>query len=247
MAQDVDDLEYNEFLLILQKKFPNLYEKAQERSFAICVPHSRHLDGFKMEGFKPSQQLYEKYIFEPSSYFKGEFDSLCKPAIKVRIAEGNLRITHPTMKDFSLKILQEETYYNDSYQAFHIYCMDGTFEKTNPSLASPVSSSAVESLKDKFFQSRSSLQEFEQVLITYASSAANNLDKLAHQFIESYFIVRGYLEELGEKLQGIRDEVLRDAVRSPDLAAVKSDPRLLGILSDAVECCLLNKVLSIEF
>jgi hypothetical protein len=234
MAYDNDDLEYNECFTNLQKKFPKLYEKAQENCFMICIPHNRYSDSTK-----PSLSFYEKHILQPSPYFKNEYESLHKPPIKIRVLEGVLQVTHPSLGTYTVKILHEESYYNKAYQAFRILCIDGTFEK--PSTLLSTQSFSGESFKDKFFDTRSTLKEFETLMASYPP-AQKLLDTLAKQFNDGYVVVRGYLDALSDKLEGMRDEIALEWVKSPEIAQVRTDPRLPNVLNEAVECCLLTKV-----
>lgn len=204
----------------------------------VCVPHSKVLGNFK-----PSLQLFEKYVLQPSAFYKNEWESISKPPLKCRLQEGNLlQVTLPTTSEkLMVKILFEESYYNSSFQAHRVICVDNLFEP-KPS----GKGSAPEPTVDGVFETRSTFKENEQFLATYTQSMKPLLE-LTKVFNESYIVVPGYIDHLIERLESIRDELREVAASSPRLASVRSDPRLAATLNDALECCIFEKVYSKAF
>ena len=133
---DAEDLDYNPFFSTLQKKYPKLYDKAQETNSLICVPQTSSLTNFK-----PSQQLYEKYIFTPSPFLKGEYESIGKPVIKLRMHDNILHLVLPSGEKLDVKVLVEETYYNKSFQPFRVLCIDNMLFESGKGSATGSSSS----------------------------------------------------------------------------------------------------------
>lgn len=230
---DTEDLEYNAFFSGLKKRFPKLYEKIEESCLTVCVPHSKVL-----HNFKPSLQFFEKYVLQPSPFFKNEWESISKPPLKCKLQDGNiLLVTLPSSEKVNVKILFEESYYNSQLQAHRVICVDNLFE-SNPSGKLQIQDTAGTSI----FDSRSTYKENEGFLVTYTSCMKPLFDR-AKEFNESYMVVPGYIDHLVERLQSLRDELREIAFASPRLASVRTDPRLPTSIDDAIECCLFEKVL----
>lgn len=235
MAEN-EDLEYNPFLSALQKRFPKLYERVQDACFLVCVPHSRCL-----QNFKPSLQVFEKYVFQPSPFFKNEWESISKPPIKIKLLDGEggaLQVTFPTGERASVKIMFEETYYNKGFQPHRMMCIERFFDAP----PSAESSSPPQTRKDDIFESRSTFRDHEQFLSAYTGVTKQLVD-LTTLFNRSYVVVPGYLEHLTNRLQSMRDELFEVAIASPKLAHVRADPRLPNVINDALECCICEKVI----
>jgi hypothetical protein len=229
-----EDLEFNVFFSTLQKRFPKTYERAQESCLLICIPQSKAL-----VNFRPTQQMFERHIFQPSPLFKNEWDSISKPSIKIHLPEGQslLQVTLPTGEKLSVKVLFEEKHYNSSFQPFKILCLDYFIDEKAP----PPPPSTAKKSAPGIFEQRSTYRENETFLKSF-TSAMGPLNDRTSLFNTGYVIVPGFLEHMAERLMNMRDEIAEIAMRSSALAAARSDSRLPDTVNEAIECCMLEKV-----
>ncbi|ESO82418.1 hypothetical protein LOTGIDRAFT_237017 [Lottia gigantea] len=238
MSYDMDELDINPFFRALQTTFSDLYEKAQEKCYLVCVPQKSNLVGASI-----NQKLLESHILRPSPYFKGQYISQYNPDNQTVSIEDNGQIIHLLQgyKDKkTIRILSEELAYNKNYQPYKILIVEEPFEirSTGAALSSTKESPINDLLipKSTFTESKCFLQS-----ITEFSKVLQEIDKAISDFNQHYMVLKDYLEDVADRIQFIVANLSEKCI-SCSKKKIHSDPRFKDVLYGAVESYFLGMV-----
>ncbi|KFM62899.1 Ankyrin repeat domain-containing protein 27, partial [Stegodyphus mimosarum] len=230
MALMFDDLEANPFFNALQTKFVHKFKELQRNLWLICVPCGKSLKGLSI-----TQDFVDYHVLKPSPFFKSHFITTDANS------KGSFEIDEGTIKtpSGSVKILMEETAYNEDYKPYRILII----ERPLCSSEKKVELQSVDVSNKDFI-----LSEIECTLFleSFPGSAdiLKMLDKKIRVFNSSYMVLPQYLEDAAAKLRSISCSAAEEFCRllkhtSFDLF---SNKKLSAVVENYVLCHVHDKV-----
>ncbi|XP_078335273.1 ankyrin repeat domain-containing protein 27-like isoform X2 [Crassostrea virginica] len=125
---EVDELDVNPIFRALQKQHQDLYDKAQENCYIVCIPQTSSLVNISV-----TKELIATHILKPSPYFKSQYQTLHSPHKVVQLEENGkeFRTVEGFSEEHIVKILNEELGYNQDFKPYKILILECPF---NPSL-----------------------------------------------------------------------------------------------------------------
>jgi len=185
-----DDLESNPFFIELQTKYAVKYREAQKNLWLICVPLQKSLRGIVID-----KDFVDFHVLRPSPFFKSHYVSTNDSA-SINIEIENCAVKTPSG---AIKILMEETAYNDNYKPYKILMI----ERPLCSIFGNKDESQTDNASGKGYVL--SLNECTQFLESFRECAGSLelLDKKLHAFNSSYMVLPQYLQDAVIKLQNI--------------------------------------------
>ncbi|GFT83468.1 ankyrin repeat domain-containing protein 27 [Nephila pilipes] len=205
MAVTFDELENNPFYTSLETKYADKLKEAQKKLWLICVPFHKSLKGIAI-----TKEFVDTHVLKPSPFFKSHFvtTDINNP---VSFEIENDYIKTPTG---TIKILSEETAYNDDYKPYRILITE-----------TPLCSSKV---KDELHSSSCSkngvmlsLNECTSFLSSFPEcpEVLKILDKKIQVFNSSYMVLPQYLQDASHKLRGMLNWAVTEFCRSLEYRA----------------------------
>ncbi|GIY49574.1 ankyrin repeat domain-containing protein 27 [Caerostris darwini] len=189
MALTFDELENNRFYISLETKYVDKLKEAQKKLWLICVPFNKSLKGITI-----TKEFVDTHILKPSPFFKSHFVTTdINNPLSFEIEDDVIKTPAGTVK-----ILAEETAYNDDYKPYRILITE------NPLCSSKI--------KDELHCTNSSknglvlsLNECTTFLRTFpeCSEVLNTLDRKIQVFNSSYIVLPQYLQDASVKLRGM--------------------------------------------
>ncbi|GBL72302.1 hypothetical protein AVEN_115258-1 [Araneus ventricosus] len=111
MALTFDELENNPFYTSLETKFSEKLKEAQKKLWLICVPFHKSLKGVTI-----TKEFVDIHVLKPSPFFKSHFVTTdINNPLSFEIEDDSIKTQTGT-----IKILAEETAYNDDYKPYRI-------------------------------------------------------------------------------------------------------------------------------
>ncbi|XP_035214953.1 ankyrin repeat domain-containing protein 27-like [Stegodyphus dumicola] len=211
-------------------KFVDKFKELQRNLWLICVPCGKSLKGLSI-----TQDFVDYHVLKPSPFFKSHFITTDANS------KASFEIDEATIKtpSGSVKILMEETAYNEDYKPYRILVIERplcTSEKKVEFQNADVSN------KDFI------LTEIECTLFleSFPGSAdiLKMLDKKIRVFNSSYMVLPQYLEDAASKLRSISCSTAEEFSRllkhtSFDLF---SNKKLSAVVENYVLCHVHDKV-----
>ncbi|KAK3782957.1 hypothetical protein RRG08_065867 [Elysia crispata] len=237
MTSEVDELEINPFYNALQTKYIDMYERAQECCYILCVPQSQSLNPNLI-----SPGFVETHILRPSPYFKGQYMTTHSSNSKtLKLSDDNQYFT--TLQGFSeeknIKILSEELAYNKDYKQYKVLILerpfDPKFEKI-PERHTSEKNQQIHTPKISVSECRGFLMqfiEFKQELL--------RLDDSIDYFCRHYMVLPDYLDDAVARLEDISSLALADIVKNLKFP-LRDDSRFKEILAGTIESYMMDAV-----
>ncbi|XP_071507715.1 ankyrin repeat domain-containing protein 27-like [Diadema antillarum] len=127
-----EDITENRFFTTLQSKHKHLYQKATQQRCMICVPRTGVFTRISL-----SQADFENHILQPQQDEQlNVFHSLNKKQAKVTGTEITTGEGYKEQR--VVRILFDETFYNDSEESFRVLCIDRLLEGGTNIVEDPV-------------------------------------------------------------------------------------------------------------
>ncbi|GFR99600.1 ankyrin repeat domain-containing protein 27 [Elysia marginata] len=237
MASEVDELEINPFYNALQTKYIDMYERAQECCYTLCVPQSQSLNPRLI-----SPCFVETHILRSSPYFKGQYMTTHSSNSKtLKLSDDNQYFS--TLQGFSeernIKVLSEELAYNKDYKQYKVLIIerpfDPKFEKI-PDADPSENKQQMHTPKISVTECRNFLMhftEFRQELL--------RLDDSIDYFCRHYMVLPDYLDDAVARLEDISSLALADIVKNLK-SSLSSDSRFIEILAGSLESYMMDAV-----
>ncbi|CAL1542782.1 unnamed protein product [Lymnaea stagnalis] len=240
MACDIDELEVNPFYKALQSQYVDLYERAQECCYLLCIPQSSTISSNAI-----NTDFVETHILRPSPYFKGQFMTTHSSNSKTLGLSDDSRYFR-TINGFTvteeIHILGEELAYNRDYKPYKILILDRPLDSKFKSLLMIVeaSSNASQSLlmivEASFNASQSLL-----MIVEASSNASQSLLMIIKEFVSHYMVLPDYLDEAAHRLEEISTQAFQ-VTNLNLLKPIKSNPKMKEMLAGTIESYLMNAV-----
>ncbi|KAG8201303.1 hypothetical protein JTE90_016785 [Oedothorax gibbosus] len=188
MAISFDELENNPFYIALETKYIEKFKEAQKKIWHICVPFHKSLKTHII-----TKDFIDGHILKPSPFFKSHFVTTDVNNSSFEIEDGLIK----TEKGV-IKILMEETAYNDDYIPYKILIIERPL-------------SCLSNIKDEIhntFNSKNQTQTLNQCTTFLKSHSEwkdvlKLLDKKIQVFNSSYIVLPQYLKDASSKLKSI--------------------------------------------
>lgn len=235
MASDIDELEVNPFYKALQSQYVDLYERAQECCYLLCIPQSSTISSHAI-----NTDFVETHILRPSPYFKGQFMTTHSSSSKTLDISDDGQYFR-TLQGFTvtdeIRILGEELAYNRDYKPYKILILDKPLDsrfkvKTQDS-----------DIRDRHFQTSlltaTECAEFLKSRPEFKESL-ENLNAKIKEFVYHYMVLPDFLEETAHRLEEISSLAFQEMARK--LKPTKSNPKMKEMLAGTIESYLMNAV-----
>ncbi|KAK7088170.1 ankyrin repeat domain-containing protein 27-like [Littorina saxatilis] len=211
MACDVDELDINPFFRALQNKFSDLYNRAQEKCYTICIPQTTSILGTDI-----NKDFAETHILKPSPYFQGQLLTLTSHgnhSKTVTLANDGCSIS--TGEGFPSKVIarivNEELAYNKEYDQYRVLILDQPLDpKFQPQTSEDDSS------KHKLPEQCVSAKECKKFLQS-VPEFAKVLERVEDQlklFNSNYMVLPDYLMEAASRLADISAEAVEGCLKA---------------------------------
>ncbi|KAF8791533.1 Ankyrin repeat domain-containing protein 27 [Argiope bruennichi] len=196
MAQTFDELENNPFYTSLETKFSEKLKEAQKKLWLICVPFHKSLKGATI-----TKEFVDTHVLKPSPFFKSHFVTTdINNPLSFEIEDDTIKTQTGT-----IKILAEETAYNDDYKPYRILI-------TETPLCSSSIKDELHCTKNTKNGLRLSLNECSSFLASFpeCSEVLRMLDKKIQIFNTSYMVLPQYLQHASLKLKEMLNWVVKE-------------------------------------
>uniref|UniRef100_A0A4W3J2K8 Ankyrin repeat domain 27 n=1 Tax=Callorhinchus milii TaxID=7868 RepID=A0A4W3J2K8_CALMI len=141
MAMYDEDISKNPFYLALQKRKPDIWNHVAELHGIVLVPCKSSLSRASL-----ASANFESYMLEPLEENSGSYRTLNGKEVTIK---GNLvNLGAGFSSPYAIRILFEETFYNEKEESFSILCIARPLEKNSNEIPSPVYSNCLKNLED---------------------------------------------------------------------------------------------------
>ncbi|GFV24383.1 ankyrin repeat domain-containing protein 27 [Trichonephila clavipes] len=186
-------------------KYADKLKEAQKKLWLICVPFHKSLKGVTI-----TKEFVDTHVLKPSPFFKSHFITTdINNPVSFEIEDDYIITPKET-----IKILSEETAYNDDYKPYRILITDAPLclSKVKDELHS--SSCSKNGLKLSLNECSSFLSSFPE-----CPEVMKILDKKIQVFNSSYMVLPQYLQDASHKLRGMLNWAVKEFCRSLEYRA----------------------------
>nr|XP_022339980.1 ankyrin repeat domain-containing protein 27-like isoform X2 [Crassostrea virginica] len=233
---EVDELDVNPIFRALQKQHQDLYDKAQENCYIVCIPQTSSLVNISV-----TKELIATHILKPSPYFKSQYQTLHSPHKVVQLEENGkeFRTVEGFSEEHIVKILNEELGYNQDFKPYKILILECPF---NPSLKGKAAVSNTTDASNGFsaFQTYAESISFLKSFAEY-TMVLRQVEENLKQFNANYMILKDYFSEVEDKLKSLCQQVSQDCLRCSKFAR-EQDPKFREALDFSVENYIMGAV-----
>lgn len=195
-----NDLDFNKFFSDLQVNFYELYKKAQDNCYLICIPCVSAIQNVEV-----TAELIESHLFRKSPYFQGQYVSIDKAGSRtIEIEDDFIHSVQGFSSPVKAQILAEERGYNSQFQPYRILVIDCIIAenykkvKHKDLLQQSVLSVDLESVGNSY---ESCLDYIN--FLPEKDKFLKYMDEQVEQFCMRYMVLEDYLNETSIKLQNI--------------------------------------------
>uniref|UniRef100_A0A4W3K008 Ankyrin repeat domain 27 n=1 Tax=Callorhinchus milii TaxID=7868 RepID=A0A4W3K008_CALMI len=181
MAMYDEDISKNPFYLALQKRKPDIWNHVAELHGIVLVPCKSSLSRASL-----ASANFESYMLEPLEENSGSYRTLNGKEVTIK---GNLvNLGAGFSSPYAIRILFEETFYNEKEESFSILCIARPLEKNSNEIPSPVYSNCLKNLEDaKEFLGRQ-LYKVDKYIGAFRSSFRElEMKSLRHHIVSTNF------------------------------------------------------------
>ncbi|XP_061163311.1 putative uncharacterized protein DDB_G0284213 [Saccostrea echinata] len=234
---DVDELDINPLFRALQKKYQDLYDRAQDNCYIVCIPQASSLANVTV-----TRKLTATHILKPSPYFKSQYQTLDSPEKVVQLEENGkeFRTVEGFSDDHCVKILNEELGYNKDYKAYKILILECPLD---PSLKAHKTENKQPTAAADNIPEYTTYPESCNFLISFAEyrMVLRQLDESLKQFNANYMILKDYLSEAQNKLKSVCQQVTKDCLKCSKFENGQ-DPKFRETVDFCVESYVMGAV-----
>uniref|UniRef100_A0A4W3JCL7 Ankyrin repeat domain 27 n=1 Tax=Callorhinchus milii TaxID=7868 RepID=A0A4W3JCL7_CALMI len=223
MAMYDEDISKNPFYLALQKRKPDIWNHVAELHGIVLVPCKSSLSRASL-----ASANFESYMLEPLEENSGSYRTLNGKEVTIK---GNLvNLGAGFSSPYAIRILFEETFYNEKEESFSILCIARPLEKNSSAdeIPSPVYSNCLKNLEDaKEFLGRQ-LYKVDKYIGAFRSSFRElEMKSLRHHI---------------DAVNALYTKCLQYLLRDSRLKIVAKQEMQMALLKQAVEMYVLHGI-----
>ncbi|GFO43143.1 ankyrin repeat domain-containing protein 27 [Plakobranchus ocellatus] len=237
MASEIDELEINPFYNALQTKYVDMYERAQECCYILCIPQSQSLNPRLI-----SPGFVETHILRPSPYFKGQYMTTHSANSKtLKLSDDGQYFT--TLQGFyderTIRVLSEELAYNKDYKQYKVLIIERPFD---PKYEKVPDTDSV-SHKQQMHTPKITPSECREFLKCFSEHREEllRLDNSIDYFCRHYMVLPDYLDDAVARLEDISSLALADIVKNLKFP-FNADSKFIEILAGTLESYMMDAV-----
>eukprot|EP00043_Microstomoeca_roanoka_P006731 m.65437 g.65437 ORF g.65437 m.65437 type:complete len:509 (-) comp13540_c0_seq1:440-1966(-) len=220
------DVDHNAFFRALQTRHHKLWQQAQANCWTVCIPKPSIANSLRL-----TKEVIEHHLFRPSPIYKGQYVSLGSKPIKLEFQDSWVC---PIKEEYpKRRIIYEEAFYNENFEPFKVYCIDGPIGQVQR------------------LGANDNTEMFQLTRLHsgpgYVSWLSENIDvekfkeskKLVQAFNSEYLTAKGYVHYVQEKLKSLWTDVLMKIQGSHRSRAARTSADVTQFWEEAAECLVL--------